>query len=642
MKNYFFTLLLGLSTWSLQAQNPQELLINQGGAVGASNFVELGDFIYFNANNGSNGNELWRSNGTNTGTSLVRDINAGTASALPGNFIAYGNQILFAATTADNGRELWKSNGTEAGTLLVKDIHSGASNSNPSNLLLFNNLVFFTANDGTNTRLFKSDGTEAGTVAVGTLGFTTIRGLVIYNAQLYFAANSSSPNRFNLYRSNGSDIEVVWEDASNDLNINNLTVAGSLLYFTATSVAEGQELHSFNGTDVALVRDIQPGSTGSSLANLTAFGTNLFFVANDGSNGTELWKSDGTEAGTVLVKDIQPGTGNSSPAQLTVFQNTLYFSADNGSIGRELWKSDGTEAGTVLVIDINTTTPTSSATPNNLTPTPQGLFFAANNAGTGAAGRTELWRTDGTEAGTVRITTLNTSANASVGNINYHTSNLQLFFTATGQGSSSQLWVYTIPGARLRVQRGSELLANNSSLVFEDRNVGQVQDISLSFTNIGNQALDISTLNLSGEGFSIQGTPFSSIAAGASATLLLRFAPGSAGDKTAAFRLQSNALNLPDFQLALEGTALAPTSLSDAIALGYLVYPNPAQENLALRAPQAKRWTYALYNLQGGLLLQAEADAQEVRIPLADKQAGLYLLKVQQDGRIAQIKIIKQ
>ena len=74
----------------------------------------------------------------------------------------------------------------------------------------------------------------------------------------------------------------------------------------------------------------------------------------------ELWKSDGTTAGTVLVKDINPGLtagypnvpASSEPYGLTALDGQLLFTANDGIHGDELWKSDGTAAGTVLVKDI--------------------------------------------------------------------------------------------------------------------------------------------------------------------------------------------------------------------------------------------------------------------------------------------------
>jgi ELWxxDGT repeat protein len=99
----------------------------------------------------------------------------------------------------------------------------------------------------------------------------------------------------------------------------------------------------------------------------------------------------------VRVKDINPSTG-SLVSDLTVFGAALYFSADDGVSGPELWKSDGTEAGTVRVKDINTA-PGAGSAPNALTVFNGALYFSAND---GVTGR-ELWKTDGTDAGTTQV-----------------------------------------------------------------------------------------------------------------------------------------------------------------------------------------------------------------------------------------------
>jgi ELWxxDGT repeat protein len=53
------------------------------------------------------------------------------------------------------------------------------------------------------------------------------------------------------------------------------------------------------------------------------------------------------------VKDINPGAADSRPFNLTNLNGTLIFAAFDAVSGTELWRSDGTAAGTTLVKDIN-------------------------------------------------------------------------------------------------------------------------------------------------------------------------------------------------------------------------------------------------------------------------------------------------
>ena len=140
---------------------------------------------------------------------------------------------------------------------------------------------------------------------------------------------------------------------------NSLVVYNNEAYFTADDGIHGQELWRTDGNTASMVKDINPGATGSVPMRLLVMNGSLYFFADDGVHGDELWKSDGTEAGTVLVKDVNPGVAhairrNSSLAtrDWLVWNNTLYFSGDSGNNYSSLWKSDGTEAGTVLVKNV--------------------------------------------------------------------------------------------------------------------------------------------------------------------------------------------------------------------------------------------------------------------------------------------------
>jgi len=104
---------------------------------------------------------------------LVKDVQPGPGSSLPGFFaddallVDVNGTLYFAADDGVTGSELWRSDGTEAGTLRVKDVRPGADGSSPASLVDVSGTLYFAADDGVNGgELWKSDGTEAGTVRV--------------------------------------------------------------------------------------------------------------------------------------------------------------------------------------------------------------------------------------------------------------------------------------------------------------------------------------------------------------------------------------------------------------------------------------------------------------------------------------------
>jgi ELWxxDGT repeat protein len=110
--------------------------------------------VYFRANDGSAGDELWKSDGTEAGTVRVKDIQEGSDSSDPVGFTNVAGTLYFSANDGSYGRELWKSDGTEAGTVRVKDIRTGIYASTPGFLTNVAGTLDFSATDDSaaNTR----------------------------------------------------------------------------------------------------------------------------------------------------------------------------------------------------------------------------------------------------------------------------------------------------------------------------------------------------------------------------------------------------------------------------------------------------------------------------------------------------------
>jgi ELWxxDGT repeat protein len=115
----------------------------------------------------STGTELWKTDGTNSGTVVVKDIGPGALGSQPGDFTNVNGRLFFTADDGVHGRELWKSDGTDAGTVLVKDIYPGSESSSPSALVSHEGLLYFSArHPDYGVELWRSDGTPEGTFIV--------------------------------------------------------------------------------------------------------------------------------------------------------------------------------------------------------------------------------------------------------------------------------------------------------------------------------------------------------------------------------------------------------------------------------------------------------------------------------------------
>jgi len=362
---------------------------------------------------GGAGVELWKSDGTVAGTALMRDVNTVPASSRPKVLGQAGEHLLLAATERNTGRELYSLLEVRESPFLA-DICPGTCSSDPTKGERVGGVLFFTADDGTSGReLWRSDGTQAGTSRVADLSpgatGTLFPRMVAWKGELYFLAGStptgSSTPEWGLWRSNGTAdgtvrVAPLPGPAESSSLVAELTPAGELLYFKVDSPTHGAELWVSDGTaaNTKMLKDVQPGTASSSPRGLFPLGNTLFWAASD-ADGLALWKTDGTEATTQQVKKLQAavlrGLLNGEMYDIAaVLGNALYFFADDGQSGLELWKTDGTEAGTVRVKD---------AIPGGNGLLPLQLLAAGDTLFFATALRNQVWRSDGTGDGTVEL-----------------------------------------------------------------------------------------------------------------------------------------------------------------------------------------------------------------------------------------------
>ncbi|HEV3343943.1 MAG TPA: ELWxxDGT repeat protein [Pirellulales bacterium] len=403
------------------------LPINPTGSANPSNMAALGGQVLFAANDGTTGVELWKSDGTVSGTALVKDIFPGTTivgsistpnSSDPTDLVAVGSYVYFAANDGTDGVQLWRSDGTSAGTVMITDLNVSGGGMNPADLTNVNGQLYFTANDGTDgNQVWTTDGTTAGTSMVTNLqptsGTADPSQLTTSGTSLYFTATASTGVQLYVINAAGTVNQkiVTLTSSSGGVSPTNLTNVSGTLFFTGFDTDHGNQLWRSNGTALTtgMVTIIGSGTASSNPAFLTNVSGTLFFSANDGTHGVQLWKSDGTSAGTTMVADLNTASAGASanPADLIANGSELYFRATDGVHGTQLWKSDGTTAGTVMVALINASS--AGATPDNLTAANGYVFFTANDGVHGF----ELWQSDGTSAGTTLLDDINPGAPSS-------------------------------------------------------------------------------------------------------------------------------------------------------------------------------------------------------------------------------------
>ncbi len=371
----------------------------------------VGDTLYFTVYDSANAIELWKTDGTGQGTKMVEVLPLTLGPLVPPYYglslsfgPAVGNTLYFTTDDRIHFHQLWRTDGTEAGTELVKDdkpytlevpvydyvayLHAwmqaqgmgwqppplsafidhyelGPSTSDVWDLTPVDGLLYFTADDGIHGReLWSTDGTPEGTLMVKDInpgaGTPAIADFKVVGGTLYFTADDGVHGR-ELWRTDPSEGAVIVGDfypGADSSGVVYRAVIGQTLVFTAYDPTNGWALWNTSGeTTETLAQLVPPGGEAPSWYRfLPAADKWYFFVGGSGSwsvTAASLWTTDGTPQGTSKVEDlpcrVRPFPYVDSQA---TWGNMVFWTGEDDEHGWELWMSDGTPGNAGLVADI--------------------------------------------------------------------------------------------------------------------------------------------------------------------------------------------------------------------------------------------------------------------------------------------------
>jgi ELWxxDGT repeat protein len=398
--------------------------IGQAGSF-PKEFVKMGNFTFFSADDGSTGRELWKTDGTTLGTVRVADIVAGAGSSSPSNLIVVTNgavqTLFFEAKSPNNGRELYKLENTlNAVPTRISDIVVGAGSAGIGNMTSVNGTLHFTATQnvfGLGDRIFKVNAARTGVETTGG-AMVFVNNLKAMGSTLFFTQSPQvGPRLLNkLVNGLSSQIKTFQPVAGQaDPIPQQLTVIGSRLFFTAADGATSRriwvtntaatsasqvsnhnalELTNFNGRLVftapsgivagqnsifrvnQALNGVETLATGLAINNLQAAGTTLFFFQAFQQGVLELSKITTINNNIVSLRTFPEGNDGMAIQKIAA-GNNLFFTMTTAAAGNELWKSNGTSIGTQLLSDIRIGVGNSNV--HALAVCGTDLFFSANN-----------------------------------------------------------------------------------------------------------------------------------------------------------------------------------------------------------------------------------------------------------------------
>jgi ELWxxDGT repeat protein len=412
--------------------------------------VQAGEEVFFSANDGSHGRELWASDGTAAGTKLVKDIRPGAAGSRPDTLTQVGSRVYFTADDGRHGRELWVSDGTAAGTHLVKDLTPGSKGTWTLGIISVGDTAYF---DVVYDGLYRTDGSAQGTRKVHGFSAVGLGAAVAKGARLYFpaavtlagtggVASASPGGTMNLWKTDGTTTGTK-RLGPKDLSVTDLVKQAGRIYFLGSprsplGLDVPDRVWRSDGTRAGTRRLSTVYVASDTAAALVRMGGALWFNGSTSPylESARLYRSAGTAAGTGPVR---PRVGQLRDMVSVVGRLWAHRHSPRVHDPDELWVSDGTAAGTSLVYGGTGDWFVGDWGELACEGLDGRIWFAAGPGdATDGPVDNELWSSDGTSEGTVEAADINPTGSSEPRNL------LRLgdtiLFTATDGQHGRELW----------------------------------------------------------------------------------------------------------------------------------------------------------------------------------------------------------
>jgi ELWxxDGT repeat protein len=401
-------------------------------SFGPNSGARVGDSLYFIGHQSTDAlgvSEVWQVNGGTT----AQEVNAPALAGMTIGEIQNVNGTLYVTASQPQAPppflplatpptfNVWKLDPTAPGgaVQLTNLTGVGATNLQAVGDKLIFQTMPFTGSVPTQTggSLWVSDGTAAGTT------------------QLFMFPGNAHPNLFNSVSAGGElyfpvgplttpTAPTLWVTDGTALGTHAVTgPTASLTGFTMKAVgdtayvigANGNQLQLWTATNgtatqVSSFNTNGNDSGGPLVTGITTAGGKVYFAINQAS-GDQVWSSDGTSAGTTLLAQLPgaiplpdpSGPPTRLPAyidSIAVLNGDVYFTVANGG---GLMKADGQGGANAVSL------PAGLSGVSSVSAVDGRLFFNADDNVHG----TEMWTTDGTTAGTVRLSDINPGSGSS-------------------------------------------------------------------------------------------------------------------------------------------------------------------------------------------------------------------------------------